>query len=285
MTRWRVAWVVAAVLVALSAWVYAQPAPNNCGLNMDCRIRNLFVSGTATFSGGVTFADAGFGALAASSVTTPGVVSAGGFDGGTYTNRSASGDGVTFDVDAVEIQWLSANANIRGNASGVQTAGTFTAGGEAQVGTDGYRVTGTGVWDSNAHAADGTTGYTWDRSVDLTSGLFGCWRANGNTALTCLSWAGNVVLRATDSTGSPGAATINKPCGKSAVAAGASSVVITNSTVAATSIVFVTPLSSSVVDCAGWRISTIGAGSFTLTCPAGNTVGAWNFQWCVHNTM
>ena len=45
--------------------------------------------------------------------------------------------------------------------------------------------------------------------------------------------ASKVNISGTDSTGSPGAATINKPAGKSAIAAGASSVTITNSQVVA----------------------------------------------------
>jgi len=55
MKRWQ--WGVVAILgalVALEALVYAQPAPNNCGLNMLCRVRDLIVTGTATFIGNVT---------------------------------------------------------------------------------------------------------------------------------------------------------------------------------------------------------------------------------------
>lgn len=204
---------------------------------------------------------------------------------GLISTSIPSGDGISIAVDAVEIQWASANANIRGNASGTQTGGTWTAAGEIQAGSDGYRVAGTAVYDVNAHAADGTTGYTWDRSTDLTTGNFGCWRDNGTTSLACLSWAGNVVLQSTDSTGSPGAATINKPCGRSAVAAGASAVTITNSTVAATSNIQVTPLSSSATDCTNWYVSAVGAGSFTLTCPGGNVAATWSFAWCAFGAM
>lgn len=85
----------------------------------------------------------------------------------------------------------------------------------------------------------------------------------------------------TDSSGTPGAATINNGSGKSAIAAGASSVVITNSQVTANDIPLIIPMSSSVVDCAGWYISNVTTGSFTITCPAGNTVGAWSFAWAV----
>lgn len=205
-----------------------------------------------------------------------------------YTATTTSGDGLTLSNAAVDIQWPAANATLRGNASGIQTAGSFTAAGEGQFGSDGIRSEGTGVFDINNHSASGTTGFTWDRSVDITSGNFGCWRDNGTTALTCLSWAGNVVLQSTDSTASAGAATINKPCGRSAVANGAASVVITNSTVAATSNIQVTPLSASVTGvsgCPGWYVSTVGAGSFTLTCPEGAVAADWSFMWCAFGAM
>lgn len=228
------------------------------------------LAGEVTVQGHLNARDAGF-----HNATHTGVIS----------TSVPSGDAVSIAVDATEIQWASANANLRGNASGVQTGGTFTAAGEVQMGSDGLRPAGTSVWDSNAHAADGTTGYTWDRSVDLTTGLFGCWRDNGSTALTCLSWAGNAVFQSTDSTGTPGAATINKPCGRSAVLTGASSVVITNSTVAATSNIQVTPLSSSASDCTNWYVSAVGAGSFTLTCPGGNVAATWSFMWCAFGAM
>ncbi len=89
----------------------------------------------------------------------------------------------------------------------------------------------------------------------------------------------------TTSVAAPGAATINKTCGKSAVAAGAASVVITNSEArTAADIVMITPNASSVTDCNGWFV-TPGTGAFTLTCPAGVTVAAWAFSWCVNQTQ
>jgi hypothetical protein len=264
-------------------------ALDDTGATSPLRLIQLIVSGPSTLGDLTVNGDAGVVGRTqlAGEVTALGYVSGRG-DAGVNNLTSTgglfplmtSGDGVTFANNATEIQWPAANATLRGNASGTQTAGTFTAAGEVQPGPDGIRSEGTGAFDTNNHSTNGTTGYTWDRSVDLTSGNFGCWRDNGTTALTCLSWAGNLVFQSTDSTGSPGAATIDKPCGRSAVAAGAASVVITNSTVAATSNVQVTPLSSSAVDCAGWYVSAVGAGSFTLTCPAGNVVGNWSFMWC-----
>lgn len=86
----------------------------------------------------------------------------------------------------------------------------------------------------------------------------------------------------TDSTASPGAAIINKECGKSAVASGASSVVITNSKhVATTGFPLITPLSDTA-NCRG-AYATPGNGSFTVTCPGGNAGANWSFAWCVIN--
>ncbi len=60
MTRgqWQAVGFAVALLAAGAGYVYAQPAPNNCGLNMFCRVRTLIVSGDSTFIGRVTL-DAG----------------------------------------------------------------------------------------------------------------------------------------------------------------------------------------------------------------------------------
>ena len=86
-----------------------------------------------------------------------------------------------------------------------------------------------------------------------------------------------------DSSGTPGAATINRAAGKSAIALGASSVVITNSLVTATSLIFVTPQGATAADATltSWRVNP-GAGSFTVTGNA-NATAAWPFSWMVIN--
>jgi hypothetical protein len=75
---------------------------------------------------------------------------------------------------------------------------------------------------------------------------------------------GKIGFDSTDSSGTPGAATINKPSGKVAIAAGAASVVVTNSTVTAASIVL------AIVQVSDATLTTINsvvpaAGSFTIT--------------------
>lgn len=102
-------------------------------------------------------------------------------------------------------------------------------------------------------------------------------------ALATSQLGGFIRLESTNSTASPGAATINKPSGRSAIASGASSVVITNAGVAATSLPILTPLSAnnSATTCLGYYVSNVAAGSFTVTCPAGNVSATWSFVWVI----
>jgi hypothetical protein len=88
------------------------------------------------------------------------------------------------------------------------------------------------------------------------------------------------VLNNGDSTGSPGNAEINGGAGRSAVAAGAASVTITNDQVVSTYNVFITPLTDTA-NCRGAYVSTIGNGSFVVTCPGGTAGANWSFQWWV----
>lgn len=107
---------------------------------------------------------------------------------------------------------------------------------------------------------------------------------NGNATLAfSVAPEGNMVFERTgaDSTASPGAATINKAAGKSAIASGATSAVVTNSTVTANSIVMLTPLDIDATNCPAWS-AVPAAGSFTATCSG--TLGAtWKFSWMVVN--
>ncbi len=102
--------------------------------------------------------------------------------------------------------------------------------------------------------------------------------STGGTPLMSLTGAA-FGLTSTNSTGSPGAATINKPTGRSSVAAGASSMVVTNSGVAATNQVLVTSVNASEdATCTRLRVTAIAAGSFTVSCNAAATA-AVVFSW------
>lgn len=79
-----------------------------------------------------------------------------------------------------------------------------------------------------------------------------------------------------DSSGSPGAATLNYAAGKSAVAQGASSVVITTPFVSADDLVIISPLDIDAT-LVSWKVAA-AAGSFTLTGNA-NATAAWKFGW------
>jgi hypothetical protein len=81
-----------------------------------------------------------------------------------------------------------------------------------------------------------------------------------------------------DSSGTPGNATINQPSGRSAIAAVATTAVITNSLVTAASRVLVTLRAN---DTTAVRVAvTTAAGSFTVTANAAATA-ALPFDWLV----
>lgn len=92
-------------------------------------------------------------------------------------------------------------------------------------------------------------------------------------------------LQSTDSTGSPGAATINKASGRSAVANGEQSVTVTNSQVLATSNVQITPMSEHATECVGWYVDLVANGSFRVKCPAAATTAAWHFAWVAFDAL
>src|SRR3990167_7374802 len=83
-----------------------------------------------------------------------------------------------------------------------------------------------------------------------------------------------------DSSASPGNATLNTVSGKSAISLASSSVVITNSFVSSTSMIFITPLSLDATATA-WKYS-VADGSFTITTNAATTAD-WLFSWIVFN--
>lgn len=92
--------------------------------------------------------------------------------------------------------------------------------------------------------------------------------------------SGRIFQSGTDSTGTPGAATINKPTGKSAIANGASSVTITNSLCAAASRVMVTFHADP-----GSRYWVVpAAGSFTVNLSSAATADV-AFSWEVSNIL
>lgn len=105
-----------------------------------------------------------------------------------------------------------------------------------------------------------------------------CTVNNSAISVLAITNAGSIVLPTTDSSGTPGAATINQACGRSAIAAGASSAVITNSLVTAASHIFISP---GARDATGLLpIAVPAAGSFTLSTTA-NCTAALTIDWFV----
>jgi hypothetical protein len=85
------------------------------------------------------------------------------------------------------------------------------------------------------------------------------------------------VITKGDSTGTPGNATLNTGSGKSAIALGAATVVITNSRAKISSHVLLTAINRDVT-CLALVNSVNAAGSFTVTCAA-NATATTRFHW------
>ncbi len=155
------------------------------------------------------------------------------------------------------------------------------------VTADSNRVTVIGVTDVTlkSNAADGAsavgvainTNITWANAAAKLLSL----RNNGTENLAVLA-TGRLDQSGTDSSGSPGAQTVNKPTGKNAIALGASAVVITNSLVAVGSRVMITPHARDAT--CKELIAVAAAGSFTVSGTA-NATAALPFSWEVSNLL
>jgi len=85
-----------------------------------------------------------------------------------------------------------------------------------------------------------------------------------------------------DSSGTPGAATLNKTTGRSTLAAGASSIVITNNYVRVGDVVLV-QLETADTTATRLLVTSITNGSFTVSSPV-NATGNTTFTWLVIRT-
>lgn len=81
---------------------------------------------------------------------------------------------------------------------------------------------------------------------------------------------GSLAQPYTDGTGTPGNITINTPRGRASIASGNTACIVTNSSVAATSSVFVS-LRGLDTTATSVRVSSPGPGSFTVTANASAT--------------
>lgn len=172
----------------------------------------------------------------------------------------------TLDGAFLNLSTADARATLsRSIANQIGVGGSFRTGVTAQ---------GSGVGDATIHgdfyAGAGQAFSVAYTTRDLTS--------DGNITLNGASSA--VTLPSTDSSGSPGAATINKPSGRSAIAAGASSVVISNSIVTAAARIFISPKIRDATGLLPIVSAQVAATSFTVSTTA-NCTAALTFDWWV----
>lgn len=252
----RVTWVqvlivtVAGMLV-LANWANAQPAPNNCGLNMLCRVRILIVTGDSTFSG-----DAGFtGNIASPLVQTNSVQ--------PYTANNAmlfntTGTGDTTTGNTTSGRWACTGTTCAANGA-VQVNGSLSYGAAQSC-------VGSGAGGASA-ATIGAAGTNCSLTLTPT----------GTGAVSVAAGFGVSFAGKCDSTGSPGAATCDQGAGRAAIAASAATITITDALVASTSIV-VANLQANDGTCTSIKHVVPGSGSFVITTNAactGNTNVAW----------
>lgn len=173
---------------------------------------------------------------------------------------------LAFQVDAANKCWMTAAADVAGlltvsrisvSGANIPPNGMYLPGGNT-VGLATNSVARVALHDVGLYSAT-------DEALEL--GLTGArWKR---------LWVGY-----TDSTGTPGDATIGKSSGKSSIALGATACVVTNSLVTATSNVMVTLMD---LDATATRVKCVpGAGSFTVTANAAATADT-RFMWWVVN--
>jgi hypothetical protein len=117
-------------------------------------------------------------------------------------------------------------------------------------------------------------------TLNGTDQIVGFYNDNLATKVLAVEATGKLLFDNSDSSGTPGNATINKPTGKCAVANGASAVTITNSLVTAASIVYAVIQDNT--DNLAVRSVTVAAGSFTINL-SGVTTGARKVGFVVFN--
>lgn len=156
---------------------------------------------------------------------------------------------------------------------------------------DNFRVVKRGVYIGNGVSAIGLTTVEGSHILDTgnlrpssvqTTGYLYVTLGGVGYFLVDRTTFGRIDQSGTDSTGTPGNVTINRPIGKSAIAVGAASVVITNSLVAAASHVVITPHARDAT--CKELIVVPAAGSFTVSGSAASSA-ALPFSWEVKGLL
>lgn len=202
---------------------------------------------------------------------------------GSIITGTLGGVGTVFDVSSAGIVTSSVGSGVNGFACATSGCrydlGTGASDYFDSDGTNPRLGSGTLASASTASATLVLTGAAGACLKWTTVGSV-CSDSGGQTLGGVTTLADSLVLSSfTDDSATAGARTVNKVRGKNAVAAGASTVVITNSFVAAANQVLVT-LEETDTTCLYVRAVAPAAGSFTLTVSA-NCTADTTFSWVV----
>jgi hypothetical protein len=177
--------------------------------------------------------------------------------------------------------------NVTGDVSGKSSHVVTTNSAEFKEGSTGQPK----VLDNSAAAGGGACGLLVTTNNVLNPGDALFTAQNHGTSVLALTCDGNISIPTTgggkftvdagDSRGSPGNATINKVAGKSAIAAGASSMTLTNSKITSSSIIIVTREATDATSKAIFA-GAPGSGSVVISLEA-NATGNVNFNWWILN--
>jgi hypothetical protein len=152
---------------------------------------------------------------------------------GSPAIKLKQGAQLVFNSDTGPSVILKAISTSGAQLAGFLSADFFSAGNNLFQGGSGL-TTGMSLVSNGTNTASSIAYYFNHQGNVLAAAgsLFMKWNNNG-TIIGNVDFAGKMGIPGTDGSGTAGAQTINKPSGKAKIASGASSVVITNSTVAA----------------------------------------------------
>jgi hypothetical protein len=248
-------------------------------------------TGVIATTGGVTASAGDIVATLGNVAATAGSVAA----GTTVTSGTGATSGLQLGTGttSVPLTALSGNAAcdivITPKGSGmVTTAGTDLVAGNVKASGSNFISTyasGPAIFAGSQNGGGTAVGVSLEaQPANTTSYVAGDLlvrvKNNGSIKLT-VNHAGKLTLDATDSTGTPGPAVVNKPSGQAKIASGDISVAITNSLVTTASIVFAVLQGTDAT--LTQLLSVIpGSGSFTIT---GNVIATADVQvgWVVFN--
>lgn len=150
------------------------------------------------------------------------------------------------------------------------------------AGTTGRIVSAISAANAGATAASAAIKIYPDSALDAADWVMSVGTSGNAASLLAVDYSGKTFQPTTDSSGTPGAATINKPSGVSAIATGASSVVISNTLVTATGGIFISPRARDATGLIPTVTARTAATSFTVSTTA-NCTADLIFDWWMVN--